>query len=141
MSIKDKVRKDGGRFSIFKGDYSQIESAGVEVNLVLTPRVGTINIGMTSAVHQPGQGFNPHVHPLSEETLLVFRGSGEFYLKDRWIPVKEGDIVYAPAGIYHGTRNPPDNTEEFVTIGIASPPQADLYKRYNYDVLATDDKK
>ena len=35
----------------------------------------------------------------------------------------------------HGTRNYPDATEPFVTLGIATPPQLDLYMRAGYDVL------
>lgn len=135
MTVKEKIRSEGGRFNIYKGDLSFVEKNGVPVNLVMTPRVGTINIGMTSGIHQPGQGFTPHVHPMSEETLLAFKGKGEMFLKDRWIPVEEGDIIYAPAGILHGTRNPEGNTEVFVTIGIATPPQAELYAAHNYDVL------
>lgn len=139
MTIKEKNRTKGGKFNIYKGDFSFVEENGVPVNLVMTPRVGTINIGMTSGMHEPGQGFTPHVHPMSEETLLCFKGKGEMYLYDRWIPVEEGDVVYAPAGVPHGTRNPATNTELFVTIGIATPPQADLYNKLNYDVLRDSD--
>jgi quercetin dioxygenase-like cupin family protein len=138
MNLRDKARKDGAVYNLFKGDSSWIEPAGIEVHLVLTPRVGPKNMGMTVGVHQPGQGMGPHVHPLSEEILIVYRGKGEIYLKDKWIPVKEGDVVYAPPGIYHGTRNPEGNTEIFTTIGCGAPPQLDLYQRSNYDPLADD---
>jgi len=133
---KEHVRKEGGKFNIFKGDLTFTEENGVVVNLVMTPRVGTINVGMTSGIHEPGMGFTPHVHPLSEETLLVFKGKGEMFLKDRWIPVEEGDVIYAPPGVLHGTRNPEGNTEPFYTIGIGTPPQADLYQKTHYDVLS-----
>lgn len=138
MNLRDKARAEGAIYNLFKGDSSWIEPAGIEVHLVLTPRVGPRNMGMTFGVHQPGQGMGPHVHPLSEEILIVYRGTGEMYLKDRWIPVKEGDVVYAPPGIYHGTRNPEGNTDIFMTIGCGAPPQLDLYQRSDYDPLADD---
>lgn len=138
MNKRDKVRTDGGVFNLFKGDASWLETEGLEVHLVLTPRVGPRNLGMTFGIHNPGEGFEPHAHPLSEEVLIAFKGKGEMYLKDKWIEVNEGDVVYAPPGIKHGTRNPAGNTEVFMTIGCASPPQLDLYQRSNYDPLGDD---
>ncbi len=91
---------------------------------------------MTAGTHFPGQGMLPHKHPISEEMLIVFRGNGQFYLDDQWYDVAEGDVLYAPAGVWHGTRNPATNTEPFITIGCASPPQLDLYERAGY-VLET----
>ncbi len=138
MNMRDDVLKNGAKLSIYQGDNSWIETNGVEVNLVLTPRIGSRSIGITSAVHQPGQGFEPHLHPISEEVLICIKGKGEFYLKDKWIPVSEGDIVFAPPGVLHGTRNPAGNTEIFVTVGCGAPPQLDLYQRSNYNPLADD---
>lgn len=141
---KQEVRKKGGIFNILNGytweSYS-VEGIRMEdVYIVLSPRVGSHNVGITSGVHKPGMEFAPHVHPLSEELVFCHEGSGEFYLYDRWYPVKKGDVLYAPPGVKHGTRNPADNTENFVTIGVATPPQLDLYNRIGYDVLAEDDE-
>ena len=135
MTEKEHVRKYGGKFNIQEG-FSWIQSTDLDVRLVLTPGKGSGNVGITSAYHSPGMAFEPHVHPLSEEILIAHKGRGEMYLYDRWIPVEEGDVVYAPPGVYHGTRNPAENTEGFYTIGIATPPQLELYQRVGYDVLA-----
>ena len=143
MNKGDKVKKDGGIFNIFKGDTRKNSSTnledtgyltnGLKGNFVMTPRIGPLELGMTSAVHRPGQSMQPHAHPNSSETLIAFRGSGEFFLKDRWIPVKEGDIIYAPPCVKHGSNNPENNVENLIVVGIGIPPQEDLYKRANYE--------
>ena len=140
MQDKEQVRKTGGIFNIHEG-YNWAKSTGLDVHLVLTPRRGSHNVGITSGVHLPGMEFEPHVHPLSEELVFCFEGEGEFYLYDRWIPVKAGDVLYAPPGVYHGTRKPKDSEGRFVTIGVATPPQLDLYNRIGYDVLAEEKSK
>lgn len=135
MTQKEHVRKFGGKFNIKEG-YSWIKTTDLNVRLVLTPGKGSFNVGITSAFHTPGMEFEPHIHPLSEEILIAHKGRGEFYLYDRWIPVEEGDVVYAPPGVYHGTRSPKENAGIFVTIGVATPPQLELYQRTGYDTLA-----
>ena len=135
---KEEVKKFGGMFNIFEG-YNWEKSSGLDLHLVLTPRLGSRNIGITSAVHYPGMEFEPHVHPLSEELVFCYEGEGEFYLYDKWIPVKAGDVLYAPPGVYHGTRKPKCSEGTFITIGVATPPQLDLYNRIGYDVLGEGD--
>lgn len=138
MNNKKIVREKGEIFNIHEG-YNWTKSTELDLHLVLTPKLGSHNIGITSAVHHPGMEFEPHVHPLSEELIFCHDGEGEFYLYDRWIPVKKGDVLYAPPGVYHGTRKPRDSTGIFVTIGVATPPQLDLYNRIGYDVLSQED--
>lgn len=135
---KSTVRQYGGLFNIHKG-YNWTKSTELELLLVLTPKMGSGNVGITSAVHYPGMEFEPHVHPLSEELIIVHEGEGEFYLHDKWIPVKKGDVLYAPPGIYHGTRKRKGSEGVFTTIGIATPPQLDLYNRIGYDVLSSEE--
>jgi len=138
MSKKDKVRRQGAIFNIDDG-YNWKKSTDLGVHFVLTPRMGSHNIGITSGVHYPGMEFEPHVHPLSEELVFCHEGEGEFYLYDRWYPVKKGDVLYAPPGVRHGTRKPAGTEGIFVTIGVATPPQLDLYNRVGYDVLGKDE--
>lgn len=105
---------------------------GLDVKFFLSPKIGSRNVGITSGIHGPGEGFEPHVHPLSEELLIVLEGSGEVFLDDKWIPVSKGDIVYAPEGVPHGTRNNSKTNEDLIMIGIGIPPQLDLYLRSGY---------
>jgi quercetin dioxygenase-like cupin family protein len=131
---RERISKEGSIFRIDEG-YSWIETEGLSVHLVLTPKVGSRMLNVSSGFHKPGEGFEPHMHPISEELVIVIKGKGQFYLKDRWIDVEVGDILFAPPGIKHGTRNPATNSEEFVTVGCASPPQLDLYQRANYKIF------
>jgi gentisate 1,2-dioxygenase len=132
---REDVRQKGGIFNIHKG-YNWTKSTDLDLHLVLTPKQGSYNVGITSAVHYPGMEFEPHVHPLSEELVFCHEGEGEFFLYDKWIKVKAGDVLYAPPGVYHGTRKPADSEGKFITIGVATPPQLDLYNRIGYDVLS-----
>jgi quercetin dioxygenase-like cupin family protein len=133
MNEREQVRREGGVFSINNAP-EFLQEGGLRAKLVLTPNTGTRMVGLTAGFHEPGQSFEPHRHPLSEEVLIVVRGKGQIFLKDRWIDVEEGDVVYAPEGILHGTGNP----DEFVTIGCAAPPQLDLYQRIGYKLVTED---
>lgn len=126
-----KVRREGGQFQL-EGGVEYPQEGGLGVKFILSPQVGSRMIGVTAGFHQPGQMFAPHTHPISEEVLVVMKGKGQIYLKDHWIDVQEGDIVYAPEGVPHGTRNSEGNTGMFITMGCAAPPQFDLYYKSGY---------
>lgn len=58
----------------------------------------------------PGKGHLRHNHPGSEEILYVISGEGDQMVEDdEGRPmnrhVKAGDMVFIPAGVYHGTEN------------------------------------
>lgn len=134
MTNKEHVMKYGGKFSISGGETWTMPNGHV-VHFALNPKMGCRNTNIAVGFHEPGKEFAPHVHPISEEILIIYSGRGECYLYDKWIPCEAGDIIFAPPGVYHGTRNYPDATEPFVTLGIATPPQLDLYMRAGYDIL------
>lgn len=132
----DEVRRNGKVIRLLKeltdGVKGYRPPGGAGVRYFLSPKIGTRMFGITSGIQSPGEGFEPHVHPLSEELLIVIKGKGEVFLGDRWIKVQQGDIVYAPEGVPHGTRNPKDSGEDLVMVGIGIPPQLDLYFRSGY---------
>ncbi len=54
----------------------------------------------------PGKGHERHNHPESEEILYVLSGEGEQMLDDgEPFPVKAGDTIYVPTGVFHSTLN------------------------------------
>jgi oxalate decarboxylase/phosphoglucose isomerase-like protein (cupin superfamily) len=54
----------------------------------------------------PGRGHDRHNHPESEEILYVLSGEGEQMLDEgEPFPVKPGDTIYVPTGVFHSTRN------------------------------------
>lgn len=127
----EQVRREGTLLHL-EGGVEYPQPGGLGVKMILTPMTGSRMVGITAGFHQPGQSFEPHVHPVSEEILIVMKGKGQMFLKDRWLDVQEGDIVYAPEGVPHGTRNPEGNEGIFITIGCAGPPQYDLYYKSGY---------
>lgn len=53
-------------------------------------------------------------------------------MEDSWYEVKEGDVLYAPCHIRHGTRNNNESGEPFICTGAAALPQMDLCRLAGY---------
>ena len=80
---------------------------GGAIKWFVTPDA-TEGAGVTfgEVVLQPGRGHDRHNHPKSEEILYVLSGEGEQMLDDgNPFPVKPGDTIYVPTGVFHSTRN------------------------------------
>ncbi|MDR7122814.1 cupin domain-containing protein [Rheinheimera soli] len=69
------------------------------------PTFGTQDALTGVAVIEPGKEIHPpHIHA-EEEYLMVIEGEGVWSLKDKEIPAKAGDILYAAPWDSHGIRN------------------------------------
>ncbi|GAA4508444.1 MULTISPECIES: cupin domain-containing protein [Nonomuraea] len=54
----------------------------------------------------PGMGHARHNHPDAEEVLYVISGEARQMVGDgEEFPIREGDAVHIPAGVYHSTFN------------------------------------
>ena len=54
----------------------------------------------------PGKGHSRHNHPGAEEILYILSGEGEQMVNDgEPFPVRAGDVLYIPAGVFHSTIN------------------------------------
>ena len=53
----------------------------------------------------PGARHEKHAHPNCDEFLVVLKGSGRIYTDDGTEPAGEGDVVFTPAGHWHGFDN------------------------------------
>lgn len=54
----------------------------------------------------PGKGHERHNHPDAEEVLYILSGEGEQMVNDEApFPVRAGDVLYIPAGVFHATIN------------------------------------
>ena len=54
----------------------------------------------------PGMGHDRHNHPGSEEILYVLSGEGLQMVGDEDpFPVRAGDTIYVPLGVFHSTMN------------------------------------
>ncbi|WP_316527824.1 cupin domain-containing protein [Kitasatospora brasiliensis] len=108
---------------------SPTEGESAVMNFVFWPGSGSSRLCLHCGVQQPGQTFNVHIHPESEEAFIAFEGIGQLYMHDQWNDVRPGDVLYAPPGIPHGARNPhtgPD-AEPFTTCGGPTPFDPALY--------------
>jgi uncharacterized RmlC-like cupin family protein len=114
----------------FKG-IAQVDAANnlATMNFVFWPGTGCSQLCLHCGIQQPGETFNVHIHPESDEAFIAFEGVGQVFLRDRWIDVAAGDVLYAAPGVPHGARNPhlgPD-ARRFVTCGGPTPYDPALY--------------
>jgi gentisate 1,2-dioxygenase len=80
----------------------------------MSPAMGSALTGCQVVYHRPGDTFTVHAHPVSEDVTIVFQGQGEAFLGDAWYEVGEGDVIYAPEYVRHGTRNPRGAAGDFI---------------------------
>lgn len=106
------------------------------MNFVFWPGTGSPRLCLHCGIQQPGEMFNVHNHPHSEEAFIAFEGAGQMYLIDRWHDVSLGDVLFAAPGVPHGTRNPHTggNSRRFVTCGGPTPFDPVLYQRAGVSV-------
>ena len=71
-----------------------------------TANSGRTLVGWT--VLPPGAAHERHRHPNVDEFWIVIKGEGVMYSDDGEDPSGEGDVVFTPAGYWHGFRNTSD---------------------------------
>lgn len=64
-------------------------------------------IGWT--VLKPGAAHERHRHLHADEFWIVLKGQGVMYTDEGEIPSSEGDVVFTPAGHWHGFKNNSDD--------------------------------
>jgi quercetin dioxygenase-like cupin family protein len=67
--------------------------------------VGTSELVLGRTVLPPGARHERHRHPNCDEFLVVIQGRGEIYTDKGREPAAEGDVVFTPAGHWHGFDN------------------------------------
>ena len=68
---------------------------------------------------EPGQEHALHAHAGQDKVYLVLRGTGEFLLEGRELPMTTGDLLVAPDGVPHGVRN--TGGERLLVLAILTP--------------------
>ncbi|HYH11093.1 MAG TPA: cupin domain-containing protein [Thermomicrobiales bacterium] len=89
----------------------------------------TAGAGITAGevVLLPGKGHDRHNHPESEEILYVLSGEGEQMLNDEApFPVRAGDMIYVPTGVFHSTLNTGWSPLRLLAIYNPGGPERDL---------------
>lgn len=95
------------------------------------PEAAKLTLG--EVVLLPGQGHDRHNHPDAEEVLYVLSGSGEQMVADGApYPVRAGDAIYIPQGVFHATRNTGWETMRLLAIYNPGGSEASLRELPDY---------
>ncbi len=73
------------------------------------------NFAMRRFVMQPGGGMPAHTNTVEHEQY-VLRGSARVGIGDETVDVREGDVVYIPAGTPHWYEATGDEPFEFLCV-------------------------
>jgi quercetin dioxygenase-like cupin family protein len=73
--------------------------------LIDARRAGSETLVVGRTVLPPGARHERHRHPNCNEFLVVMSGRGEIYTDEGTEPSQSGDVVYTPAGHWHGFNN------------------------------------
>jgi quercetin dioxygenase-like cupin family protein len=81
----------------------------MQVQFLIDERsAGTDQLVVGRTVLPPGARHERHRHPNCDEFLLVVSGRGEIYTDEGREPAEAGDVVFTPAGHWHGFDNTSD---------------------------------
>ncbi len=76
--------------------------------LVDEASAGSTGLVLGRTLLRPGARHERHLHPHADEFLLVVSGRGIVNTDDGEEPAGEGDVVFTPAGHWHGFDNTGD---------------------------------
>jgi mannose-6-phosphate isomerase-like protein (cupin superfamily) len=120
----EDVKAKGALFNVLEG--AAFTGIGLPMRLVLWPGAGTRLVGFNYAYCGTGVQDAMHKHPVSDEFLVMWSGSGQLFVGDMgWVDADENDVAMAPCGVVHGHRSTADRGPSMMG-GFASPPQMDL---------------
>jgi quercetin dioxygenase-like cupin family protein len=82
----------------------------MQVQFLIDARsAGTDRLVVGRTVLPPGARHERHRHPRCDEFLVVMTGRGEIYTDEGREPAAAGDVVFTPAGHWHGFDNTSDD--------------------------------
>ncbi|MEZ5141051.1 MAG: hypothetical protein R2726_00810 [Acidimicrobiales bacterium] len=116
---KEEVRREGALFNVELG--TPFPGLGIPAHLVLWPGAGCRTAGFNYALAPALATDAMHVHPVSDECLVVWEGVCEGYTAhgytdtgspDLWtgretsfVALETYDVILAPCGVLHGHRS------------------------------------
>jgi quercetin dioxygenase-like cupin family protein len=78
---------------------------GVDTLRLIDAEHGSLSLRVGEATLSPGGQVPTHIHPNTEEAMVVLEGNIEAILGDQKVNLGPGDSMLAPAGTVHGCRN------------------------------------
>ncbi len=107
----------GERFEVYDG--------------ALAAAVGANQLGYSLAIVPPGKRAYPfHCHHVNEEMFFIIKGKGVVRIGDQEYPVREGDIIAAPAGgreTAHQIVNTSDEELRYLMVSTMIPAEVVEY--------------
>src|SRR5919108_5809311 len=99
--------KEGEMPIIQKQDLTKREgsSPGLEVYDLVDAAQGSHSLKIGELTIAPNSRVPRHIHPNTEEAMIILAGTLEVVLGEQRITVGPGDTILAPAGTVHGFLN------------------------------------
>ena len=95
---------------------TEVGYPGVERAVLVDATQGALSLYISHLEIGPGGRVTTHIHPDSEEAMVIVEGSLEAILGDQVVTLGEGDTVLAPAGVKHGFENRSGATARLLAI-------------------------
>ncbi|WP_316862734.1 cupin domain-containing protein [uncultured Cohaesibacter sp.] len=116
ISLSDLDLVTGGNGKNFQSKLGRIGSL-----------IGLKKLGMMLTVVEPGGKAYPfHAHSANDEAFVILEGAGTYRFGDKTYPVKQGDILAAPAGgaeVAHQIINTGSETLKYLGISTKAEPE------------------
>ena len=107
-----------------------------DARLVVWLGEGARTANMNYVVMQPGEENVPHIHPESEDSIMILEGVGTVKDHDNDVVLEfsAGDAIHVPIGVRHAVRA--DRGSEIVSAGGPCPADTNLLRLAGVDVEA-----
>jgi len=88
-----------------EGEAFQLRDGRAIVKIKISKQHGSQLISFLASSLPPGDVILVHKHLHEDEIFFLHKGSGLFTLGEKQYPIKEGAVVIAPKGVWHGLQN------------------------------------
>jgi quercetin dioxygenase-like cupin family protein len=107
------------------GEGHDFMGLGARVQRLVHPTtVGSDQLGVSVAMHGPGERVKRHRH-LYEEAYYVIKGEGLMYIEGHAdVELRPGRAVYIPPNTIHGQVNTSSDSDLWILCSLAPPPPA-----------------
>lgn len=89
---------------------------GVPRTTLAGPQHGAQSLWLGQLEIAPGAAVTTHIHPDTEEAMVIIHGQLEAILGDETVTLGPGDTVLAPAGVKHGFVNRSDQQAALLAV-------------------------
>ena len=107
-----------------------------DARLIVWLGEGARTANMNYVVMQPGEENVPHIHPESEDTIMILEGVGTIKDHDNDVVLEftAGDVLHVPIGVRHAVRA--DRGSTVVSAGGPCPADTTMLRLAGVDVEA-----